>query len=126
MGTWGSGNLDSDGALDYMGDRSSELIGQIWDSLRDKTSTEADESDYDELFVNLEWLLALEAAGLVSGWTLPPVAELDPVTESWLAAWSEYFDGLAGPEFKAERRAVIEKTFDRFRALCEKYEARQS
>ena len=28
-------------------------------------------------------------------------------------------DGLSGPEFKAERRAVIEETFKSLRGLCE-------
>jgi len=43
-------------------------------------------------------------------------------TGPWLTAWSSYFDGLSGPEFKAERRAVIEATFARFREICGKYE----
>ena len=126
MGTWGSGNLESDGALDYVGERSDELIEQVWGLLRSKTSTEADEWEYDQLFVSLEVMLALEAADLCNGWSLPPTAEVEPVLQTWLAGWSDYFDGLAGPEFKAERRAVIEETFDRFRALCETYEKRRA
>lgn len=126
MGTWGSGNLDSDGALDCVSERSDELVASIWESLRDADSAEADEYEYDELFVNLEWLFAVEGAGCFNGWGLPDVAELDPVLEGWLTAWSTYFDGLAGPEFKAERRRVIEATFGRFRKICAKYEAQRS
>ncbi|MEZ4465241.1 MAG: DUF4259 domain-containing protein [bacterium] len=118
MGTWGSGNLDSDGALDHLAERSRALIEDVWTALRSPTSWEADESDHDALFVDLEWLGALGAAKCLSLWDLPSVADLEPVLVRWLAGWSAYFDGLAGPEFKAERRAVIDATFDRLRALC--------
>lgn len=125
MGTWGSGNLDSDGALDCVAERSDDLVDDVWASLRGVESTQADEYEYDLLFVNLEWINALETAGCFNGWRLPPVAELDPVLAAWLDAWSEYFDGLAGPEFKAERQGVIEATFARFREICAKYEAQR-
>ena len=123
MGTWGSGNLDSDGAMDTVRDRSKELTAKVWDGLRSESSTEADECEYDDLFVDLEWLLAVETAGCFNGWDLPSTAELDPVVEQWLAKWGVYFDGLAGPDFKARRRAVIVETFDKMRAVCAKYEA---
>jgi len=109
-----------------MAERSSTLIDEIWTALQSSSSWEADEADYDMLFVNLEWLFATETAGCFNGWDLPPVAELAPVMETWLAGWSDYFDGLSGPEFKAERGAVIRSTFDRFRAICEKYEAQRA
>lgn len=125
MGTWGSGNLDSDGALDYVGERSDELVERVWSALKSKTSTEADEYEYDALFVDLEWVFALETAGCFNGWNLPPTSELDQVAAVWLEAWSVYFDGLSGPEFRAERRAVIEETFGRFREICAKYEAQR-
>jgi hypothetical protein len=127
MGTWGSGNFDSDSACDIQGDKSSALIKSIWSNMQDPASREADEDLYDKLFVELEWLLALEAAKVFSGWGLPAPKEVDEVTQAWLAGWSDYFDGLSGPEFKAERRAVIEDTFARFREACVRYEAlRQS
>ncbi len=127
MGTWGSGNLDSDGTLDIVADRSMQLITGLWGRLQQQQSWEADESDHDELFVDFEMLFALESAGAFNGWGLPPVAELDPVCERWLAGWAEYFPGL-GPseEFMAERRGVIEDTFARFREICAKYEAQRS
>lgn len=122
MGTWGSGNFDSDAACDIRADMSNALSQSIWDNLRDPASQEADENLYDKLFVELEWLLALEGAKAFSGWRLPPTQEVDEATQTWLAGWSDYFDGLSGPEFKAERRAVIEDTFQRFRAVCAHYE----
>ncbi|MBN2497871.1 MAG: hypothetical protein JXR96_24975 [Deltaproteobacteria bacterium] len=126
MGVWGSGNLDSDGTLDIVGERSDELIERLWTAIKDTYSAEADESAHDELFVDLEWLFALEAGGCFNGWKLPAVSELEPVLEAWLAHWSGYFDGLSGPEFKAERRAVIEQTFERLRVICAEYERQRA
>lgn len=126
MGTWGSGNLESDGAFEAIGDRSIELTNRVWDALRSPTSAEADESEHDALFVDLEWLLTLEEAGLFNGWFLPPVNELDQAFEGWFEAWSDYFDGLADADFKAERRGIIEDTFNRLREVCATYEQRRS
>lgn len=125
MGTWGAGNLDSDGALDCVGEMSRELVESVWALLQSKTSPEADEWEYDELFVKLEWVIALEDAGVFNGWDLPPVAQLDPVLDIWFAAWADYFDGLAGPEFKAERGSVIKQTFEKLKAICALYEERR-
>ena len=119
MGTWGPGNLDSDGALDAVAEHSSGLIGRVWSRLRDTTSAEADEWDHDALFVDLEMLFALADHGVFNGWDLPRATDLDPVTRRWLAHWEDYFDGLAPREgFKAERRGVIEASFARLRGLC--------
>lgn len=126
MGVWGSGNLDSDGALDAMAERSNELIERVWGGFKNLSSAEADESEHTELCLDLEWLFALERMALFNGWSLPPVKEVDQVLESWLAAWSKYFDGLSGPEFKAERQAVLEESLADFRSLCEKYEKRRA
>lgn len=122
MGTWGSGNLDSDGALDTVGDLSSVLIDKIWKALQSQQSWEADEHEYDELFVHFEWLISLEEKGLLSIWNLPSATEFDAASKVWLEGWGEYFDGLSGPEFKAERLEVIQKTFGTFRELCIKNE----
>lgn len=113
MGTWGSGNLQSDGALDYQAEQSRELITRVWTTLSDPASWEADECLYDQLFVDLEWLLTLADAGRLSLWDLPPADDFQRVTTAWLDGWGAYFDGLAGPAFKAERRAVIVATFER-------------
>jgi hypothetical protein len=126
MGTWGSGNLHSDGALDNVATRSDALVKEIWAALCDLSSAEADECEHDALFVAIEWVFALEAAGCFSGWNLPSAADLDAATAPWLARWSDYFDGLSGPEFKAERRAVIAESFARLRDLCARYEAQRS
>lgn len=119
MGVWGAGNLDSDGALDEVGMQSDRLAKRIWNRLRRRASWEADEYDHDALFVDLEVALALHAAGLFSTYGMPKPEDLDKAYTKWLAGWDVYFDGL-DPKggFKAERRAVIEQTFARFRALA--------
>lgn len=117
MGVWGAGNLESDGTLDAMSERSEELLGRLWTSLQSQESWEADECLHDALFLDIEWAIALHKAERLSVWGLAPVAEFDRVTQTWLAGWSEYFDGLSGPEFKAERRGVIEQTFAQLRGL---------
>lgn len=117
MGVWGAGNLESDGTLDAMAERSAELLGRLWTSLQSQESWEADESLHDEVFLDIEWAIALHNAKRLTVWGLAPVADFDRVAQAWLAGWSEYFDGLAGPEFKAERRAVIEDTFAQLRGL---------
>lgn len=117
MGVWGAGNLESDGTLDAMSERSEELLGRLWTSLQEQESWEADESLHDELFLDIEWAIALHQAKRLSVWSLAPVTEFDQVTQAWLLGWAEYFDGLSGPEFKAERRAVIEQTFAKLRGL---------
>ncbi len=122
MGTWGSGNFDSDGACDYRAELSQTLIHRTTELLASPESWEADESDYDELFVRLEWVISLQQAGVLDGFSLPTTQDLDELTTRWLAGWSDYFDGLSGPEFKAERRAVIEETFLQLRTICAHYE----
>ncbi|MCA9568806.1 MAG: hypothetical protein KC656_13230 [Myxococcales bacterium] len=126
MGTWGSGHLDSDGALDTVSERSAELVGRVWDALRDPSSREADEYGYDALFVDLTWLLHMAGTPAFSGWDLPPKSEVEPVLAAWIEGWGTYFDGLAGPEFKAERQAVIEASFAELVALCATWEARRA
>jgi hypothetical protein len=122
MGTWGPGNLDSDGALDELATRSAELVTQLWTRAQTKESWQADEWDHDALFVDFEILFALEEGGLLSSGTLPPPTEVDPVRDRWLAGWDAYIDELhPQPGFKEERRAVIAKTFARFRSICAKH-----
>ena len=114
--------MANDGADDEILDRSSALITRLWDRLQTEVSWQADEWDYEMLFVDFETIFALEAAGLFSGWALVEADAVDPVRDTWLAGWDAYYVGMgATPEFTAERRAVIEDTFARFRLICEKY-----
>ena len=71
MGVWGSGNLESDSALDALGDKSDALIKSIFEGLKDLSTTEADEHEYYALFVDIEWLLALNEKERVNLWSIP-------------------------------------------------------
>ena len=122
MGTWGPGNLDSDGALDELATRSAELVEQLWTRVQTQESWEADEWEHDALFVDFEFVFALETGGLLNGGALPSPAEVDTVRDRWLAGWDAYIDQLdPKPEFKRDRRAVIRETFARFRSICAKH-----
>jgi len=126
MGTWGSGNLDSDGALDAIATRSEALVADVWGAMQNLSTAEADEFEYDQLFADLEWLFALDAGGCLSLWRLPEPSAVDAATTPWLAAWEVYFRELAGDEFLNERRGVIVASFERFRALCERASAQRN
>ena len=127
MGTWGSGNLDSDGALDEVAERYSALIETTWARLQDPSSWEADECTHDALFVDLETMVALEDAGVFNWWNLPNPDVVDSAVATWLGGWADYFPSLGPSEgFMAERRAVIERTFARFREICLKYHGMRS
>lgn len=124
MGTWDSGNLDNDTALDEVGERSTALVRQLWTRIQNQESWEADEYEYAALFVDLESLLALEDGGVFNGYSLPSRSEAEPVLERWVQGWDGYFDSLDPAEgFKAKRRAVIDRTFARFLAVCDKYQS---
>lgn len=121
MGTWGHGNLDSDSASDILYEQSKELVDETLKLAGSKDASEYDEYDYDKLFVNFEILFALERARLLRYHPDPDqVAELKG---SYLAAWDAYTnDNGDGWD---QRRAVIAKTFDRFRWICQKEQRRQ-
>lgn len=121
MGVWGPGNLESDGALDELATRSGKVMKQAWALLRRRTSWEADEYDHDALFVVLETVLALDAAGLIDGTEVPADDAIARTMARWLVGWDAYMDELGCKDgYKPERRAVIEGTFARFRAVCDK------
>lgn len=121
MGTWGPGNLDSDGALDDLCERSDALVKQLLTRLKDPTSAEADEYEYDALWVDFEWVLALERAGALSHGVLPEAAEVRALAETWLAAWEAYIPGLdPKPEYKVNRRATMATCFERLARACER------
>ncbi len=127
MGTWGSGNLENDSALDIIGERSTKMTHLIWDSINSEGSTEADEDEHTELFINIDTLVALDSVGLFSGWEMPSPLEFDAAIQIWLKRWDAYFDGMGSTdEFRAERRAVIEKTFAKFRLVLVKNDRTQS
>ncbi len=118
MGTWGTGNLDSDNASDYL---VIEIFGplqtQILSVLEGSTSAEADE-DGDATIVAVDALATLCAhfgyKSRISKVTL------QSIRKTFLEIWSESIDGLDPVEgHKEARQAEIEKTFDRLLEYAE-------
>jgi hypothetical protein len=123
MGTWGPGNLDSDYAHDDLSGRTSTLVRTLWQRAHTKLSREADEWDYTTLFVELEILFALDAAGLLIGTRLPSSDEVRALATDYIAEWEPYYaDELGASDGAAdERKLAIQNTFERFAALCDKH-----
>jgi Domain of unknown function (DUF4259) len=118
MGTWGTGNLDSDTAAEYLLYEIMEpLQTQILSVLDNTASAEADE-DGDSTIVAADALTTLcthfGCAARISK------SKLRSIRKRFLKVWSKSMDGLdpvAG--HKEARQAEIEKTFDRLLECCE-------
>ncbi len=110
MGRWGSGNFESDGALDYMGEVSDELAARIEDILAAADRSALDEEGEDILMPSVAVLSALHEhchaptpkPGAVRRWR-----------RAYLAIFDDQINGLAPGDdgFKQERREVIDGTF---------------
>ncbi len=121
MGTWGPQNMDCDAALDIRADESEKLLKRIVELAGSEAATQFDEYDHDLLFYSFEALFALDTHGLFSWWECPTPEAAQALKVQHLEGWSVYFDEGAGAsaEFTAQRRQVIEATFDRFIAGCQ-------
>lgn len=108
MGTWGSGNFESDGALDMLGDLTDEIAAAIDEILANGTA-DADELGESHLVPRVAILDALCKQCSSS----PP--EPDRVVgwrDAYLAVYDRSMPELDPTgEFLAERRAVIVATF---------------
>ncbi|GAA2377287.1 DUF4259 domain-containing protein [Dactylosporangium salmoneum] len=114
MGTWGSGNFDSDTAADHLSILSARLVREVADAMAgDPVELEADEYWGVAVPCNLE-VLCLLAGQPWAGVTLPDAGTVEAWKATYLAVWDASIDGLEPtPEHKAQRRAVLERTFDR-------------
>lgn len=120
MGTWGPGNLENDHAEEELHDRSQRLIRELLQRARSRTSREADEYDYTTLFVEFEIVFALAAKDLLDRSCLPPPEEVDSLKTSYLKDWDAYILGMGfSKEQLTQRRRVIQRTFSRFKRLCQ-------
>lgn len=113
MGTWDSGNFDSDTAADHLSDLTGRLVREIEEAMAgDPVELEPD--DYWGVAVpcNLEILHVLASRNWV-GVVLPEAATVEAWKSTFLAVWDASIDGLEpSPEYKTQRRAVLERTFD--------------
>ncbi|MEV6522178.1 DUF4259 domain-containing protein [Longispora sp. NPDC051575] len=119
MGTWGSGNFDSDTAADHL----SELAGRLLDEVEaamagDPVGLEPDEYWGVAVPCNLELLRVLAEQGYV-GVTLPEPEKITGWRDTFVAVWDATIDGLEPkPDYRTERRRVLVDTFDRLAALA--------
>ncbi|CAL9576185.1 hypothetical protein SUDANB171_04918 [Streptomyces sp. enrichment culture] len=114
MGTWGSGNFESDTARDYLSSFMDQLVAEVAEVMDgDPVAIEPDEYWGVAVPCQLELLHVLIRAGHASDTPLRP-----EVVEKWkthfMAVWERTIDGLEpSREYKDERRAVLVRTFDR-------------
>lgn len=119
MGTWGTGNLDSDYALDELSERTSELLTPMLLRWQRADSREYDEYDHTTLFVELELAFALADKGLLaSGRTIPAPAAVRALATAWFVDYDAYMADNPWPE----RRTVIAASFERFATICAQLE----
>src|SRR6476646_1436739 len=112
MGTWGAGNFDSDGAFDFIDEQIDRYITLVTEICADEEYRfRLDEDAEAELMPSIELLIFLcEHCGGV----LPTGLDIAAWKQRYLAMYDADINYLEpSPEIKEERRAVIERTFDR-------------
>ncbi|UGQ14305.1 DUF4259 domain-containing protein [Yinghuangia sp. ASG 101] len=114
MGTWGSGNFDSDGAADHLAMVTDRLIAEVKEAMDgDPVGLEPDEYWGVAIPCNLELLGLIAQQGYV-GALLPDAATIDAWKTKFLSIWDATIDDLEPTDdYKTERRAVLIRTFDR-------------
>ncbi|MBV9469156.1 MAG: DUF4259 domain-containing protein [Abitibacteriaceae bacterium] len=110
MGTWGSGNFENDGALDYVGSIIVELRSRIERCLADEDAVALDEEG-EAVVVPSVQIIALLCEHCKAA---PPEASVVARwKDEYFAVFDEQIDSLEPkPGFKERRRAVILATFD--------------
>jgi len=110
MGTWGTGNFESDAALDFFFEVQEELLAKVRPVINARRIV--DVNDLDAVVVPCVEILALlgEHVNLIN----LPREELQGWREKSLAAFDEQIDEYEPAEgYKEARRRVMEQTFDR-------------
>ncbi len=111
MGTWGSGNLESDGAQDTLAETCSELFAKLAELLQHPRGHEYDDEEIDQLFVTIETIFALNERGMII--SSPDPEELKPLFEDYIGRWESYFRSAGECEPPSDRRNVIVASFER-------------
>ncbi|KQV04719.1 MULTISPECIES: DUF4259 domain-containing protein [unclassified Kitasatospora] len=113
MGTWGSGNFESDAALDHLSIVVDRLVTEIAEAVAgDPVALEPDEYWGVAVPCNLELLHVLAQAGHAAD-DLPEPGVVEEWKKTYMAVWERTVDNLQpSPEFKEERRSVLNRTFD--------------
>jgi hypothetical protein len=111
MGTWGAGNFENDAALDFIGDEIDRYISIIEDIFGNEGRFLLDEDAEGMLMPAVEILAVLceHCHGV-----LPEHLDVAAWKARYLAMYDDQIDGLEPQgDFKQQRRAVIEATFDK-------------
>jgi hypothetical protein len=113
VGTWGSGNFESDTALDHLSIVVARLVTEVAEAMAgDPVEIEPDEYWGVAVPCNLELLHVLDQAGYTHG-NLPEAGVVEEWKKTFMAVWERNIDGLEpSPGFKEERRSVLSRTFD--------------
>ncbi|MER7755416.1 DUF4259 domain-containing protein [Kitasatospora sp. NPDC097643] len=113
MGTWGSGNFESDTALDHLSIVVDRLVTEVAEAVAgDPVDIEPDQYWGVAVPCNLELLYALVRAGYAAD-DLPQAGVVEEWKKIYMAVWERTIDGLnPSPAFKEERRSVLNRTFD--------------
>ncbi|GLF94746.1 DUF4259 domain-containing protein [Streptomyces yaizuensis] len=119
MGTWGSGNFESDTAADHLSIVTARLVTEVAQAMAgDPVELEADEYWGVAVPCNLELLYLIAAQGH-AGAELPQPQVVEAWKQAFMAVWERSVDGLdPAPGFKEERRARLLETFDRVAAAA--------
>jgi hypothetical protein len=119
MGTWGSGNFENDGALDFVGDVIKEFSDRIERLFEEEEAADIDEVGEAELvpMVRLITVICGESGGVP-----PKRARVETWKRQYLRIYDDQIEELdTEGAFADERRAVIEHTFDELLKLCDRF-----
>lgn len=119
MGDWSKGNFGNDGARDYLAMMTAKLVATIREVIGDDERIAPDEDGESLLMPSVE-ILALLCERC---YAVPPrPATVKQWREKYLAAFAAGAARLqVAPEFKTERRRVIDNTFRWLEGLSESY-----
>ena len=108
MGTWGTGNFDNDEALDAYAEVVDDLLDRIDEGLGEG------QVHFEDVGAEIALVEVLAALGERCREVSVPRAKVERWKERVLSAYDAQIDDLGATEsFKAERRRVLEATFDR-------------
>jgi hypothetical protein len=122
MGTWGGGNFDNDGALDFV----QELVHQLATGIdacfgEDRAALDEDGEGTLVPSVAILTLLAKHCGAAV-----PQVEFVEGWKTRYLAVFDDEIEGLApSGDFAVQRRAVIEQTFNELLEIAKEQELRR-
>ncbi|MET9656597.1 DUF4259 domain-containing protein [Streptomyces sp. NPDC006510] len=124
MGTWGSGNFDSDAAADHLSGITGRLVSEIEEAMAgDPVGLEPDEYYGVTVPCNVELLCLIVEQNHV-GASVPEPAVVEGWKKTFMDVWERTIDGLEPKqEYKEDRRAELIRTFDRLAALAEQEHA---